>query len=180
MTVPGAAYLMKLPPAERQAAVDAALEAVREKSAEITRIEKAKTPDPRTDLQYKTWRTMKLFAVPIVRHSDRAASIEVSRDGDPTGKHAFIPLRSAPIVLPESCDPLQLVLIGKPIAKWIAEKQGVSLSAVPVDLVGDWSDDDRELWARLCALASHININIQRGGSARKPRRMLLSRSEAA
>ncbi len=178
--IPGAAYLMKLPPAERQAAVEAALEAVREKSAEITRIEKAKTPDPRTDLQYKTWRTMKLFAVPVVRHSDRPASIEVSRDGDAAGKHAFIPLRSAPIVLPESRGALQLVLIAKPIAKWIADKQGVSLSAVPADLVGDWSDDDREHWARLRALATHINVNIHRGGSTRKPRRMLLSRNEAA
>lgn len=180
MSVPGAAYLMKLPPAERQAAVEAALEAVREKSAEIARINKAKTPDPRTDLQYKTWRTMKLFAVPVVRHSDRLASIEVSRDGDPTGKHAFIPLRSAPIVLPESRDPLQLVLVGKPIAKWMAEKQGVSLFGVPPELVGDWSDNDREVWMRFRALASHININIQRGGSARRPRRMVLSRSEAA
>lgn len=178
--IPGAAYLMKLPPAERQAAVEAALEAVRQESKRITAREKAKTPDPRTDLQYKTWRTMKLFAVPVVRHSDRLASIEVSRDGDAAGKHAFIPLRSAPIVLPESRDPLQLVLVSKPIAKWIAEKQGVSLSAAPADLVGDWSDDDRELWARLRALATHINVNIHRGGSARKPRRMLLSRSEAA
>lgn len=178
--IPGASYLMKLPPAERQAAVGGALEAVRENAAELAAFEKAKTPDPRTDLQYKTWRTMKLFAVPVVRHSDRLASIEVSRDGDATGKHAFIPLRSAPIVLPESRDPLQLVLVGKPIAKWIAEKQGVSLAGVPTDLVGDWSDDDREQWARLRALAGHININIQRGGCARRPRRMLLSRSEAA
>lgn len=178
--IPGAAYLMKLRPAERRAAVGGALEAVREKAAELALLEKAKTPDPRTDLQYKTWRTLKLFAVPVVRHSDRPASIEVSRDGDAAGKHAFIPRRSAPIVLPESRAPLQLVLVGKPIARWIAEKQGVSLSAVPADLIGDWSDEDRKHWARLRALAGHININIQRGGSARRPRQMLLSRGEAA
>lgn len=160
---------------ELKALADRALAAADAEAGRIAQEFKARKPDPRSPADYKAYRTMSLFAVPVVKHSDRPRSIEISRDGNDIGKHAFLAPRRISIQ-PESSDQLLLILVPRGLAKWAAEAQSVNLFAVPPDLIGDWSDDDRKTWSHLKALASHINVRIH----SAHHRRSLMTREQAA
>jgi hypothetical protein len=135
----------------------------------------ARKPDPRSPLTYKTYRTMGMVAVVVVKHFDRGATLQISRDGNARGKHAF-PRSAWLTVQPESVGPLTLALISKRNLAWILDKQGVNLAGVVPDLVGDWSDEDRKTWSDLRQAASHINVRIRAAGK----RHSILTRNQAA
>jgi hypothetical protein len=179
MSVPGAAYLMKLPPAERQAAVERALEGVREEVKRLSAQKKLAKPDPRSVYDYLIYRKMRLICALVVKHSDRAATIELSRDGS-AGRHAFINPRKLHIQ-PESTDRFLLILLPRPLATWVKDKQEVNLFATPPDLdaAGSWTDDDLKSWGRLRRWSDIINTRIDIA-KLRAKRRALLTRDQAA
>ncbi|MGX9392532.1 hypothetical protein ACWX0K_20505 [Nitrobacteraceae bacterium UC4446_H13] len=170
---------MKLPPAERQAAVDGALEAVREESARIIAQGKRVQADPRSIEDYLTYRKGRLICAPVVKHSDRATTIELSRDGG-AGRHTFInPLKLR--IQPESTDRFLLILIPRPLATWVKEKQEVNLFAQPpeLDSAGDWTADDHKTWDGLRHWSATINTRIDIA-KLRATRRPIMTRSQAA
>jgi len=171
-----ASHIHRLPADERRRRLDDALGAVMDESKRIVRESKARRPDPRSAADYVSYRTMKMMAAAVVKHGDRPASIEVSRDGG-NGRRAFInPARV--ILQPESTDRLWLIVVSRSLAAWINEKQGVNLSAVPVELAasGEFTDEERKIWKTLNALAFSINSRIWTAGR----RRPLLTRNQAA
>ena len=177
--IPGAAYLMKLPPAERQAAVDGALEAAREESARLTAQGKRVQPDPRSIDDYLAYRRGRLICAPVVKHSDRATTIELSRDGG-AGRHAFInPLKLR--IQPESADRFLLILIPRPLATWVKDKQEVNLFAAPpaLDPAGEWTAEDLKTWDRLRHWSVTVNTRIDIA-KLRASRRPIMTRSQAA
>lgn len=149
---------------ERQLQVDHAEDLMREVLADAAAIQKARTPDTRTALQYRCYRTAGLDCVIAVKHSDRTTSIEISRDGG-ARPHAFI--NPAKISLqPESSGPFIVFLIDKKLSRWVREKQGVNLLGAVPGLVGDWSKEQRATWERLIKAAARINCKISSAGRA--------------
>lgn len=160
---------------ELRALTDAAGEAVMAKSREMIAEDRARKPDPRSPLTYKTYRTMGMVAVVVVRHADRGATLQVSRNGDAKGKHAF-PRAAWLTIQPESAGPFLLALVSKRNLAWILEKQEVNLGGVVPELVGDWSDEDRKTWSDLKHAADHINVRIRAAGK----RSSIMTRNQAA
>ena len=154
---------------------DAAGEAVIAKSRELAAEFSGRKPDPRSPLTYKTYRTMGMVAVVVVRHADRGATLQVSRNGDARGKHAF-PRAAWLSIQPESSGAFLLALVSKRNLAWILGKQEVNLAGVVPDLVGDWSDEDRKTWSALKHAADHINVRIRAAGK----RPSIMTRNQAA
>lgn len=165
--------LLNLPPDEYRARMDAVDGAMRKTVEEMNAAEKARKPDPRSDLEYRSYRG--LVAVIVVKHFDRVNTVQVSRDGDAKGQHAF-PRTAWLDVQPESAGPFILALVSKRNLAWVLDKQGVNLAGVVPDLVGDWSDEDRKTWRRLKQAANHINVRIRTAGK----RRAIMTRNQAA
>jgi hypothetical protein len=131
--------------------------------------------DPRSLADYRIFKTMKLFCVPLVRHA-LSGTLELSRDGWMRPRAFINPAKL--IEQPESDGDLMLVLIDKGLAAWVKEKQRCNLFGVAPDLSSEreWTDHERAVWKRLRRLSDTINTRI-----ASPPRpRALLSRSEAA
>lgn len=177
--IPGAAYLMKLPPAERQAAVDRALDGVRAESARMIEQRKKIEPDPRSVYDYLVYRKARLVCAPVVKHCDRATTIELSRDGG-GGRHAFINPRKL-IIQPESTDRFLLILLPRPLATWVKDKQEVNLFGAPpeLDAAGEWTADDLKTWERLRHWSGTINTRIDIA-KLRAAKPALLTRNQAA
>lgn len=168
----GLAEFFALTGEEQRLHLDHAADAVRDELAEMAREHKARVPDPRSALEYRSYKSGGMDCVVAVKHSDRTASIEISRDGG-ARPHAFV--NPAKILLqPESSGPFVVFLIGKSLSRWVLEKQGVNLLGAIPELTGDWTNENRTTWKRLSAAASRINTKISIGG-----RRTYSSRSYA-
>jgi hypothetical protein len=154
---------------QRQAHYDAAQERVRAASREIVAATKARKPDPRSAQDYRGYNTMRLVCVLVATNGrPSTASIGCTRDG--TGPRIFLPI-SRLIAQPESTEEFLLAVI----PKWLAEKTG--LMGVTSDLVGDWTDAQRETWRVLRDARMSINSKIY---SAKKRPASVLSRSAVA
>lgn len=142
---------------ERQVMLDDAQQAVRDASAEMIKAHKARKPDQREG-DYRAWKAIGAFCVPLVQHSTRATTIEVSTDGG-NGRHAFLnPLKLS--IQPESDGDLLLVVIERKYAAWVRDKPRVNLFGVPPDLVGEWSEEQRKKWSELRETAWRVNSRI--------------------
>lgn len=116
----------------------------------------ARKPDPRSIADYTAWRTMGLVCVQVMKHSDRAASIECSRDGDAAGR-IFLPT-SKSIVQSDSVGDFLLICV----PKWLAVK--TELIGVTPDLseARVWTKADVAAWNSLRNTRMSINTRIQR------------------
>jgi hypothetical protein len=168
-----------LPPAERQAEYDAALERVKAASRQIAAERNARKPDPRSILDYRAWRTMRMVCILVVKHRDKPASFEVSRAG--SWPHIYLPIRKT-IVQPESTSEFIVAVIPKAFLTWLASQpdapKGVDqLLGVTPDLEGEWTDAQRETWSALRRLRLSINSKIY---TANRRSPSVLSRSAVA
>ena len=155
MSVPGAAYLMKLPPAERQAAVERALDGMREATAEMI----AEKRRPKSFKGQPAWKDAILM---VVQHAAGPNSITVSHDGRLDGAwrlplvYTKGPRAGQPITRIHHTEikfepmPLELGFLIIVVPGWLASKQGLCQAAWP-HLSDDveWSEQQREAWTRL-------------------------------
>jgi hypothetical protein len=162
-------HVFSLPPDERRAEYDAALDRAMDAAHEAAVDHKARKADPRSALDYRAWRTMRLVCVLVVKHADKPSSIEASLDGI-SRPRIYIP-NSKLIAMPESTDEFALMLL----PKWLCEKSG--LMGVTPDLVGEWTDDQRKLWDSLRRTRLSINTKIH---YANRRASSNISRSNAA
>ena len=97
---------------------------------------------------------MKMVCVLLVKHQDKTASIECSKDGS-TGARIYIPNKQH-IILPESAGEFALMLV----PKWLAQKTG--LMGISADLTADraWTSADVDQWRALGRLRLSINTKI--------------------
>lgn len=155
MSVPGAAYLMKLPPEERQAAVDRALGGMREAAAEII-------AEKRRPKSFKGWPAWKDAVLTVVQHSKGPNSITVSPDGrldgawrlplaytkGPRAGQSITRIHHTEIKFEPM--PLELGFLIIVVPGWLASKQELCQAAWPhlSDEV-EWSEPQQEAWTRL-------------------------------
>lgn len=126
----------------------------------------AKRADPRTDFDYRSYRQCGYVCILAVRAQDdrpdpQTVRIVVSGSTKPQGLGA----RNS-IIMEETKGPGPFVLAVVP--KWLQEKCSLPTYAMPLPEDQDWSDDDRELWARLREVCFSINSRIR--NSNRRPR----------
>jgi hypothetical protein len=166
----GAPKIHELPDDERRAAYDAAFERAMDAARTASAAHKARKPDPRSISDYRAWRTMKMVCVLLVKHQDRAASIECSTDG--SSARIYIPTKQH-ILLPESVAEFALMLL----PKWLAENR--KLMGVTAELSPDrtWTSADIEQWRELSRQRMSINTKIHYA-NRRAPSN--ISRSNAA
>lgn len=145
---------------ERRLHVDHANDAVREVMLQAIAEGKAKKPDPRSAGDYRGLKTMGHVAIIVVKHADKPASIEVSRDGGERG-HLYLPAKSI-VVQPESGAELLLITIPRWLATRIREEKHINLFGVAPALsdLRVWTKADLATWTALERLASHINCKI--------------------
>ncbi|SHJ72127.1 hypothetical protein SAMN05444159_1316 [Bradyrhizobium lablabi] len=145
-------HVFALAPDDRRVAYDAAAARALDAASEASAAHNARKVDPRSVLDYRGYQTMRMVCVLLVRHHDKPASIECSRDG--TVARIYLP-NSKMIAQPESSADFLLCVI----PKWLAQK--AELMGVTPDLAGDWSEEQRETWNRLKDARFSINRKIQ-------------------
>jgi hypothetical protein len=157
--------------AERRVAYDDALERAKAAAHKASTAHKARTPDPRSSSDYRAWKTMKMVCVLLVKHQDKAASIECSKDGA-SRPRIFIPNKKH-ILLPESDGEFVLMLL----PKWLAQK--AELMGVTAGLSPDrtWTSAEVDQWRSLSSLRLSVNTKIH---SANRRTPSNISRSNAA
>jgi hypothetical protein len=164
-------HVFSLPPEERRKvyadAADRAMEAAHEAAAE----HKARKIDPRSIHDYRAWHTMRMVCVLVVKHRDRAASIEVSRDGG-AFPHIYLPT-SKMIRQPESTEDFVLAVI----PKWLAQKAELQGVAPELCAGRPWTDEQRAAWKSLSNTRLSINTKIY---FAKKRPSSSISRGNAA
>jgi hypothetical protein len=153
--------------AEYAAAGERAMEAARDAAAE----HKARKPDPRSIHDYRGYHTIGLVCVLVVKHRDKPASIECSRDGS-AYPHIYLPT-SKSIMQPETTDDFALICV----PKWLAQKAELVGVTLPLSAARPWTDEQRKTWERLKQIHSTINTNIY---FAKKRPASVLSRSAVA
>lgn len=147
------------------------MEADREKLRRLCETNAARRPpdpkkrdDPRTDFDYRSYRTMKYVCVlalrlPDLRENPQSVMVGSMTLGDPV----FLGERNS-ILMPESEGRFVLALI----TKWLQERTGLPMCAPPLREDEAWTADERETWTRLARVCSTINTRIRRGGQSTK------------
>jgi hypothetical protein len=118
--------------------------------------------DPRTDFDYRSYRSMNYACVLLIRQPDdryQPSTVRVGRTlkSDPQ----FLGPKNS-IVLPESEGRFVLALM----PQWLISK--AMLPTYPLaldDADGLWSDEERALYERLRNVCISVNTRIRRGGS---------------
>lgn len=167
LTHPERKTIFDLSPEDRAAEYEAARECVRETSREMVQGVMARKPDPRSAYDYRVWHDSGYVAVLVAQHVGRTTSLEVSPNGG--RKRAFLTSDPRKVMIqPESDNDFLLIALPRSLAKWVLERQRVNLLGVTPDLiVGDYTDEQRETWARLRKTCETINIRIQSPPSPR-------------
>ena len=125
--------------------------------------------DPRTDFDYRSYRTMKYVCVLAVKQPDTregALTLRVGRTlkGDPQ----FLGPRNS-IILPESQGRFVLTLM----PEWIVRKSGLPTYPMPLDETDPaWTADERAAWDRLRQVCFSVNSRIRNAGRTRQKRTM--------
>lgn len=119
--------------------------------------------DPRTDFDYRSYRSMGYVCTLVVRQPDTRCNPATVRVGKTLkSEPQFLGPRNS-IVLPE-CDGTPFVLALMP--KWLLDR--AMFPTCPFALDEDdasWSADDRATWERLRHLCMSVNTRIRRGGN---------------
>lgn len=113
-----------------------------------------KNPDARTAVHYRTWQTMGLVCVLVVKHRDKIASIECSRDGS-YYPHIYLPT-SKIVPQPEATDEFILACV----PKWLAQRAELLGITLPLSPARHWTDEQHATWERLGRLRTSINTRI--------------------
>lgn len=139
---------------ERSAAYNAAVDRVAAVSREMVAEVKARKPDPRSIHDYRSYLTMGLVCVLVVKHRDREASIECSINGN-SSVHIFLPTKLC-IVQPDGVGEFLLICV----PKWLAQRAG--LAGVTRDLTDAraWTKTDLEAWETLRKIRLGVNSKI--------------------
>lgn len=120
--------------------------------------------DPRTDFDYRSYRSMGYACVLAVKQTDareNPSSVRVGQSlkSDPQ----FLGPRNS-ILLQESEGPFVLALM----PKWLITKTMLPTHPGALSEAEPWTDDERALWDRLRDICLSVNTRIRRGG-ARQP-----------
>jgi hypothetical protein len=120
-----------------------------------------KSDDPRTDFDYRSYRSMDWICVLAVKQPDyrsEQATLRVGRTlrSDPQ----FLGPRNS-IILPESEGRFALAIV----PHWLARISGMPTHPFPLDETDPaWSEDDRALWERLRQICFSVNSRIRTAG----------------
>lgn len=174
--------IYELPPAERQAAFDAAAQRAMDAAHEASVAHKARKPDPYAN-EYLYWKKERLACVLVVRHCDKPASYEISRDGGGY-HHLYLPF-SRTRKLSESNDDFLMALIPRRWVEMIEKREfesgqrlrelfGITL---PLSAARPWTEAQCETWKQLSNRRMSINSRI---ASARPRSVSNISRTNAA
>jgi hypothetical protein len=135
-----------------------------------------KRDDPRTDFDYRSWKTMNWRCTLVFRQKDDRAVKQTVRVGRmSTSEPQFLGPRNS-IIQPESTERFVLTLVPdwmtRPIKKF-GDNKPAPFTTYPLPL--DETDpaftaEDRETWARLSRVCFSINSRIRRAGVNRRER----------
>lgn len=117
--------------------------------------------DPRTDFDYRSYKSMNYACVLAVKQPDARvapATIRVGRSLN--SEPQFLGQKNA-IVLAESQDPFVLAVM----PKWLITRTLLPTCPFALPEEEPWSDAERELWNRLREVCMSVNTRIRRGGS---------------
>jgi hypothetical protein len=129
-----------------------------------------KRDDPRTDFDYRSWKTMGWRCTLVFRQQDDRAVKQTVRVGRmPNSDPQFLGARNSNIQ-PESTERFVLAIVPdwmtRPIRKF-GEFKPAPFSTYPLPLDETdpaFTDEDRETWARLSRVCFSINSRIRRAG----------------
>jgi hypothetical protein len=126
------------------------------------RLQPRRDADPRTDFDYRSYRSMGYVCTLVVRQPDSRSNPSTIRVGRSlTSDPQFLGPRNS-IVLPE-CEGTRFVLAVMP--KWLLDRAMLPTCPFPLDDEdASWSADDRATWDRLRNVCMSVNIRIRRGG----------------
>jgi hypothetical protein len=119
--------------------------------------------DPRTDFDYRSYRSMGYVCTLVVRQPDGRYNPSTVRVGRSlTSDPQFLGPRNS-IALPESeGTPFVLALM----PKWLLDRAMFPTCPFPLDDEdASWSADDRATWDRLRNVCMSVNTRIRRGGN---------------
>ncbi|MCK1541416.1 hypothetical protein IVB12_05345 [Bradyrhizobium sp. 179] len=121
--------------------------------------------DPRTDFDYRSYRSMDYVCTLVVRQPDGRANPSTVRIGKSLSSDPqFLGPRNA-IILPE-CQGTPFVLALMP--KWLLDRALFPTCPFPLDEEdAAWSAEDRAIWDRLRNVCMSVNTRIRRGGNRR-------------
>lgn len=125
----------------------------------------AKRNDPRTDFDYRSWKSMDWHCVLVVKqpHDREIRSVRVGRT--PTSAPQYLGSRNSTIQ-PESDGRFVLAVI----PKWLISTAGFSTYPLPLDDGDGWTDAEREAWDRLRNVCFSINSRIRNAGRGQHQR----------
>lgn len=133
-------------------------------------LDPVKRDDPRTDFDYRTYKTMRYVCTLVFRQQDNRAVKQTTRVGKTlTGDPQFLGPRNS-IIQPESTERFVLTLVPdwmtRPIKKFGDLKPApFSTYPLPLDETDSaFTDEERETWARLSRVCFSINSRIRRAG----------------
>jgi hypothetical protein len=136
-----------------------------------------KRDDPRTDFDYRTYKTMRYVCTLVFRQEDNRAVKQTVRVGRmPASDPQFLGPRNS-IIQPESTERFVLTLVPdwmtRPIKKGGDYKPAIFTTyQLPLDETDPtFTDDDRATWDRLCRICFSINSRIRISGRRSSDRR---------
>lgn len=135
-----------------------------------------KRDDPRTDFDYRTYKTMRYVCTLVFRQADNRAVKQTVRVGRmPDSEPQFLGPRNS-IIQPESTERFVLAIVPdwmtRPIKRF-GEFKPAPFSTYPLPLDETdpaFTDEDRKTWARLSSVCFSINSRIRRAGHSTRER----------
>jgi hypothetical protein len=128
----------------------------------------AKRDDPRTDFDYRSYRSIGYVCVLVVKQADHRENPTTLRVGRTlSSEPQFLGPKNS-ILLPESEGRFSLALM----PAWLVKRAG--LSTYPLHLDEDdpaWTEQERETWSRLRQVCYSVNSRIR--NSNRRPKQNL-------
>lgn len=123
------------------------------------RLVPAKRADPRTDFDYRSYKSMDYVCTLLVKQPDQRINPLTVRVGRTLHSDPQFLGPNNSIVQPESDARFLLTLM--PV--WLLKRAGFSTYPLPLD-EAEWSEADRETWERLRRVCHSINSRIRNAG----------------
>jgi hypothetical protein len=139
-------------------------------------LDPVKRNDPRTDFDYRSWKTMGWRCTLVFRQrDDRAVKRSVRVGKTPTSEPQFLGAKNSTIQ-PESTERFVLAVVPdwmtRPIKKY-GEFKPAPFTTYPLPLDEtdtSFTDEERETWRRLSGVCFSVNSRIRRAGQNRRER----------
>jgi hypothetical protein len=136
-----------------------------------------KRDDPRTDFDYRAYKTMRYVCTLVFRQPDNRPVKQTVRVGkSPNSDPQFLGPRNS-IIQPESTERFVLTLVPdwmtRPIKKKFGDFKPAPFTTYPLPLDETdpaFTDEERETWARLSSVCFSINSRIRRAGQRQHER----------